>query len=123
MHILKLINVMIYNELLWYDLFSLTLSDLGYELSPYELCIVNKVTNEHFFTIGWFVGGEKVAHIDDSVNSMIPDNIEENFGKISRTIGNKHTFLGMDIKFIGRNKVAVSTPHNIDKDLEVLLKP
>ena len=32
-------------------------------------------------------------------------------------------FLGMNIESIGGNKVAVSTPHNIDKDLEVLLKP
>ena len=46
----------------------------------------------------------KVSYIDDSVNSMIADKIEEKLGNISFTTGKKHTFLGMDIKFIARKK-------------------
>ena len=30
----------------------------------------------------------------------------------------KHTFLGMDIDFIGEKKFTVSTPHHIDEALE-----
>ena len=60
----------------------------------------------------------KVSQMDDSVNSMIADNIEEKNGKPSRTTGKKDMFLGMDIEFIGRNRVAVSMPHHVDKALE-----
>ena len=49
---------------------------------------------------------------------MIADMIEEKLGKLSRTIGKKHTFLNIYLEFISGNKVAVSTPHHIDKDLE-----
>ena len=60
----------------------------------------------------------KVSHMDDNVNSIIADNIEETFGKLSRTTENKHIFLGVEINIIGRKKVAVSTPHHVDKALE-----
>ena len=53
----------------------------------------------------------------DSVNSMIGDKIEGKFGKLSRTTGKKHTFFGIVIKFIGGNKVAVSTTQYIDEDI------
>ena len=56
--------------------------------------------------------------MDDNVDSMIADNIEETFGKLSRKTGKKHMFLSMNIKFIVRKKVAVSTPHQVDKALE-----
>ena len=55
--------------------------------------------------------------MDDSVNSMIAKNIEENLGKISRTTGKKHTFLGMYIDFNVQKKVALDTPHNIGEAL------
>ena len=56
----------------------------------------------------------KVSHMDDNVNSMIADKIDF-FGKVSRTTVKKHTFVGLDIEFIGGNKVKVSTPHHVDK--------
>ena len=54
----------------------------------------------------------------DSVNSIIVENIEEKFGKISCTTGKKHTFLGTGIKSIGGKKVSMTTPHHIDYALE-----
>ena len=56
------------------------------------------------------------------INSIIAENSEEKFGKISPTTGKKHTFLGMDIDFIGGNKVAMTTPHQIDDALEAFGK-
>ena len=55
--------------------------------------------------------------MDDKVNSIIADKIEEKIGNLSRTTGKEHTFLGMDIKFIGGKKVAVSTTHHVDEAL------
>ena len=55
--------------------------------------------------------------MDASVNPTIVDKIEENFGKLSQTTVKNHTFLGMYIGFIGGKKVAVSMPHQDDKDI------
>ena len=59
----------------------------------------------------------KVSNRDDSVNSIISDKSEEKFGKLSHTTGNKHKFLGMEIKFIGGKKYTMSTPHHVDEAL------
>ena len=64
------------------------------------------------------MNNNKISHMDDNVNSMIADNIEEKFGKLSHTTGKKHTLLGMDIEFIDGKKVTESTPHHIDEALE-----
>ena len=56
--------------------------------------------------------------MDDNVNSMIDDNIEKKIGNLSHTTGKVHTFLGMDINFIGGKKVTLSTPHHVDEALE-----
>ena len=65
---------------------------------------------------------QKVSHMYNCINSMIVDNIEEKFGKLSPTTGKKHTFLGMDIEFIGGKKVSLTKPHCINKVLEDLGK-
>ena len=71
---------MIEGALIWYDLFSTTLLDLGFKLNPYEQYITNKVINEHQCTIWWFVDYRRVSHMDYSVNSIIYDKIEESLG-------------------------------------------
>ena len=109
---------MVESDLIWYDFFSKTLSDLGFKLNPYERCIENKLIYEHQCTIGWFVDKNKVSHMENNVNSTIAENIEEKIGKLSRTTEKKHTLLDMDIDFIGGKKVTVSTPHHVDEDLE-----
>ena len=73
--------------------------------------------NEHPCTIVWFVYNRNVSHMDASVNPTIVDKIEEHFGKLSQTTVKNHTFLGMYIGFVGGKKVAVSMPHQDDKDI------
>ena len=90
---------------------------MGFKLNPYIKCIANKVIDEHQCTIGWFVDDKKVSHKYDNDNPMIADKTKETFGRLSRTIGNIHISLGMDIMFIGGNKVTVSTSHHVDEAL------
>ena len=46
-------------------------------------------------------------------NKVIADKTKEKIGKLSRTTGKQHIFLGMEIKFIGGKKVTVYTPHHV----------
>ena len=44
--------------------------------------------------------------------------LRKKFGNLSHTTGKVHTFLSMDINFIGGKKVTLSTPHHVDEALE-----
>jgi hypothetical protein len=64
------------------------------------------------------VDDNKVSHANDDVNTMITDEVEKKFGKLTRTTGAKHMFLGMDIEFLGDKKVAIATPQHINEAIE-----
>ena len=66
-------------------------------------------------TVCWYVDDNKVSHVDENVIDMMVDEIEANFGELSRSKGNKYTFLGMDIEILPDKKVAISTLQHIEK--------
>lgn len=71
-------------------------------------------------TVAWYVDDNKISHHKDSmVGTQIADIIESRFGKLSRSRGKKHTFLGMDIKLLGHIKVAISTPQHLQEALDL----
>jgi hypothetical protein len=87
------------SALLWYELFSGTLQEMGFALNPYDACVANKIVNGKQCTIVWYVDDTKISHMDDSVITDVIAKIEERFGKMTVTRGNKHVFLGMDLEF------------------------
>ena len=111
---------MIESALRWYELFTGTLCGMGFELNPYDRCVANKMIDGSQCTVGWYVDDNKVSHVNDEVNSMIVDAIEKHFGKLARTMGNKHTFLGMVIEMISKGKILVSTPQHVEEAIEGL---
>ena len=116
--VLKVIYGMIESALLWYELFTTTLDGLGSELNPYDRCLANMVINGKQCTIAWYVDDNKVLHMHDKVNTMIADEIEKKLGKLTRTTGWSHTFLRVDIDFIGDGKVAISRPQHLEECME-----
>lgn len=116
--VLKEIYGMIESALRWYKLFTGTLCGMGFELNPYDRCVANKTIDGSQCTVGWYVDDNKVSHVDDKVNTKIVNAIEEHFGKLARTTGDKHTFLGMDVEMISKGKIAVSTPQHVTEAIE-----
>ena len=103
--VLKAIYGMIESALRWYELFTGTLCGMGFKLNPYDRCVANKMIKGSQCTVGWYVDDNKVSHVNDEVNSMVVQAIEEKFGKLARTTGDKHTFLGMDVEMISKGKI------------------
>jgi hypothetical protein len=118
LRILKAIYGMIESALLWYDLYSTTLKDMGFEINPYDRCTANKDIDGKQCTMCWYVDDNKISHVDDKVNDMIVDKVEKKFGKLAGSKGKKHTFLGMDIEFIGNGKLTIATPQHIEEAIE-----
>jgi hypothetical protein len=87
------------SELLWYDLFTNTLVQMGFKLNPYDLCVANSQIKGKQRKIAWYVNDNKISHVDDTVVTDIIEKIEVKFGKMTVTRGKHHVFLGMDITF------------------------
>ena len=49
------------SALLWYELYSSTLTDMGFELNPYDLCVANAELEGKQCTICWYVDDNKIS--------------------------------------------------------------
>jgi len=97
--LLKALYGCVVSALLWYELFLGYLTEMGFEISPYDSCIANKIIDKKQCTIAWYVDDMKISHANQDVFTQIIQDIERKFGKISVTWGHKHKFPGMDIYF------------------------
>ena len=98
--------------LLWYKLYKDTLEKEGFKLNPYEMCVANKEINGHQCTIAWYVDDNKVSHKDPLLVTNIFNLVESKFGKLTVIKGNRHEYLGMDIK-LGNKRFEISMKQQI----------
>jgi hypothetical protein len=99
LQLLKALYGCIKSGLLWYELFSGTLKDMGFVLNPYDPCVANATIEGKQCTVCWYVDDLKVSHVKLKVVLDILNAIELRFGGLTITTGNQHTYLGMDITF------------------------
>ena len=85
------------SALLWYQLYSEKLQQMGFKINQYEKCIANKVINGKQCTMAWYVDDNKVSHEDPEVVTQVIDEIESYWQGLTVHRGKKLTFLGMDI--------------------------
>jgi hypothetical protein len=103
LQLLQALYSCVQTALLWYNLFTNTLVQLGFKLNPYNLCVANSQIKGKQCTIAWYVNDNKISHVDDTVVTNIIEKIEVKFGKMTVTRGKHHVFLGMDITFNDNN--------------------
>jgi hypothetical protein len=118
MELLKALYGCIKSALLWYKLFTSTLQEMGFILNPYDSCIANKMINGKQCTICWFVDDLKVSHEQCSVVDNIIAAIEEKYGNIVVTHGNKHKYVGMDIEFTNDGEAKILMTDYIKEAIE-----
>ena len=102
------------SALLWYELYSSTLQDMGFELNPCDMCVANAIIEGKQCTICWYVDDNKISHVNSKVVDDVIEKIEKKFGKMSQTRGEDHDFLGMNITF-KHKKVKVGMKKHILK--------
>ena len=99
------------SSLLWWKLLTYTLVEkLGFILNPYDLCVANKTVNGNQLTILWYVDDLKISHVEKKVVMDTVKQLEDCFGTLTVTSGNKHTYVGMKVD-INDGKVKI---HNIE---------
>ena len=105
------------SALLWYELYTTTLQEMGFILNPHDLCVANSEIEGSQCTICWYVDDNKISHKSKKVIESVITKIEQKFGKMTKTYGDDQEFLGMDIKF-EKGKVRVGMKRHILKAFE-----
>jgi len=94
--------------LLFWRRLSSQLGKWGFELNPYDSCVMNKVIDGKQCTILWHVDDLKISHVDAAVVTKVIDLLETEFGvaaPLTKTRGKTHEYLGMTINFNEKGKV------------------
>ena len=107
------------SALLWYETFKNRLIKMGFELNPYDPCVANKLVDGKQCTICWYVDDTKISHKDSKVVDWVISDLEQDFGTMTVTRGNKHTFVGIDIEFNEEGTVNLSMVDYIDECIDI----
>jgi hypothetical protein len=104
--LLKALYGCVQSALLWYELFSNTLQDMGFTLNPYDQCVANCDIEGSQCTICWYVDDTKISHKDPAVVQAVIDSLESKFRTMKVTRGDSHVFLGMHINYVRASHTA-----------------
>jgi hypothetical protein len=108
------------SALLWYELYSNTLKEMGFTINPYDLCVANALIEGSQCTICWYVDDNKISHKNPKVVDSVIAKLEDRFGPMSKTRGKEHEFLGMSLKF-KKSKIEVDMKKHILKAFDDFL--
>ena len=64
---------------------------MGFEINPYNPCVVNKIVNGHEMTICWHVDDLKVSHKDENAVTALAENLAEIYGPNTTVYCGKYT--------------------------------
>jgi hypothetical protein len=118
--LIKALYGCIQSAMLWWKLLTSTLEKEGFKVNPYDPCVANKIMPDGTqCTICWYVDDLKISHISKDVVEDMVSKIEERYGKMTVTRGNKHTYIGMDIEFIGNGEVQILMKDYIREAIEL----
>jgi hypothetical protein len=110
-------------SLLYYRRFCKTLTDIGFELNPYDPCVANKMIDGHQMTITFHVDDCKFSHkrpkTMDKMIHWLRQEYESVFtdssGKMTVSRGKVHTYLGMTIDYTTRGEVKITMLEFVDE--------
>ena len=92
--------------LFWKNLSTFLIKDQGFQVNPYDWCVVNKVINRKQCTIGWHVDDLKISHVDEEVVEEVIRGLNDR--------GPVQEYLGMTIDYRVKGKVSFSMPQYIE---------
>ena len=116
--LLKALYGCVKSALLWYELFTRSLKEMGFVLNPYDPCVANCIIDGEQCTVTWYVDDNKISHVNPTVVTSIIERIEERFGKMTVTRGDEHVFLGMNFVFDGNGKVRIAMKDYLSEAIE-----
>ncbi len=112
----KALYGMMKSALLFYRKLISELKGMGFEINPYDPCVVNKMINGSQMTVRWHVDDLMISHTSSeaisqflrALKDIYGDNLAENTGKV-------HDYLGMIFDFADRDKAKINVTKYLTK--------
>jgi hypothetical protein len=107
--------------LFWENLTEFLTVELGFEVNPYDSCVVNKTINGKQCTVLWHVDDLKFSHVEQKVLDDIAAKINAKYGQQDPIVvhrGDVHDYLGMTIDYSEQGKVKFKMFDYVDSILE-----
>ena len=121
-HVKKAVYGMIDSSILSYTQLRRDLEEYGFEINPYDPCVVNKMVNGKQMTITWHVDDLKASHVDQRVLDEFTSWLDDKYGSKENPVtvhtGNKHRYLGMTIDYSVEGKVRIDMTDYVEDMLE-----
>ena len=70
-------------------------------------------------TILWYVGYNKVSHVDEEVKTKVTEKISEHFGNLTVSRGDKHKFLVTEAEFLAYGKLSLFMKDYIEESIDL----
>ena len=107
---------MMKSALLFYRKLISELKGMGFEINPYDPCVVNKMINGSQMTGRWHVDNLMISHASNeaisqflrALKDIYGDNLAENTGKV-------HDYFGMIFDFSDRDNVKINMTKYLTK--------
>ena len=110
------------SALLWWNTLAETLFKEGFKLNPYDSCVANKTLPDGSqITICWYVDDLKISCINKDEVMKIIDTLEDRYGIMKKSLGNKHSYLGMDVEFCKDGSVKILMQSHLEDAIDALL--
>jgi len=96
--------------LLFWKKLTMKLKQWGFEVNPYDWCVMNKTIDGTQCTTLWHVDDLKISHAKPNVVTKVIKQLEAEFGietPLAKTCGKVHEYLSMILDFTTPGKVMV----------------
>jgi hypothetical protein len=111
-------------RLFWQNLSSFLIAE-GFEMNPYDECVVNKIINGKQCTMVWHVDDLKISHVEEQVTQEIVSLLQKKYGSVDAPVtvsyGKVHDYLGMTLDYSDIGKVTIDMREYVKEVLESAL--
>jgi hypothetical protein len=102
---------------------------MGFEINPYDPCVVNKMVNGSQMTVRWHVDDLMISHTSqDDIMAFVKKIKDIDGDNLAEKVGTVHDYLGMTFNYSFDNKVRINMNQYLLKVIkqfpqEILGKP
>ena len=107
------------SALLWWRTLTETLFKEGFRLNPYDSGVANKILPDGTqITICCYVDDLKISCVNKDAVMEIIENLEDRYGVMRKSLGDKHNYLGMDVEFRKNGTVKILMQGHLENAVE-----
>ncbi len=92
------------------------LKGMGFEVNPYDPCVVNKMVNVSQITVRWHVNNLMISYTSSEAISQFLRTLKDIYwDNLAETTGSVHDYLGMIFDFSEQDKVKINMTEYLSK--------